>query len=159
MPIKYLPSENLPTSKPQCHRNHPLISFLVDFCSKQVNSNQRAWDFLLARPPSTQPVHGRWPALCRRAGTDCRTKDKEVLKEALKPHQEEDAYLGVLYNSAPTTIAAQIIKEATATRLEKTGNSSRGWHKSGYQEYHREVTQTKVKSQSSSQRNHGMATV
>ncbi len=41
-----------------------------------------------------------------REDTDCKTKDKEVLKEALKPHQEEDAYLGVLYNSARTTIAA-----------------------------------------------------
>jgi hypothetical protein len=47
-------------------------------------------------------LHGRWPALRRRAGTDCRTKDKEVVKEALKPHQEEEPYLGVLYVSAPT---------------------------------------------------------
>jgi hypothetical protein len=109
-----------------------------------------AWDLLLARPPSTHSPHGRWPARRRRAETDCRTKDKEVLKEALKPHQEEEAYLGVLYYSAPTTIAARIIKEATATRPGKTGNSSRGWHESGYQEYHREVTQTKAKSQPSS---------
>jgi hypothetical protein len=38
-------------------------------------------------------------------GPHCRTKDKEVVKEALKPHQEEESYLGVLYSSAPTKIA------------------------------------------------------
>ena len=40
-----LPSKNSPTSRPQCHRTHPLISFLVDLCSKQVNSS--------SNPPSS----------------------------------------------------------------------------------------------------------
>ena len=36
-----------------------------------------------------------------------------MLKEALKPHREEEAYLGLLYDSAPTTISAAGIATET----------------------------------------------
>ena len=97
------------------------------------------------RPASFFRKHERyWPG--NYWAIPAKTGRKEVLKEALKPHQKEEAYPGALYESSPTRMDAQpIIKEATTPRPGDPGNSSRAWHKSGYQKYHREVTQTYCK--------------